>query len=144
MNQTKLIPFNRTEIQGVNYRLSNDVPVKLFFNARQQCTKIGFYILEELAIGHRYPHITFILIKNRTGYRLTDLGEAQATFGHLINLPIIKSYRERLGIAFNPKGNYYYIQMPLLNSIEAYTHRLLEFLTQLKTVADLKHRNLLK
>lgn len=137
------IPFKSSEIHEVNYLLSNDVPVKVERDANQKCYRLGFYILEELSIGHSYPHITFQLSKNQRGYLLTDCGYAHRTFKSLLRMPIIKIYRKRLGIG-QSKHHYYYIQMPLLNSVEAYTHRLLEFLTQIKTLADLNTRHLLK
>ena len=142
--KTNNLPFTTKEIRGVDYRLSNDVPVKVMFNAKHQCTRLGFYILEELAIRHRYPHITFSLTKNAKGYRLTDYGYAHRVFGKLLKLPVIHAYQKRLGIFYDPEVGCFYIQMPLLNSVEAYTHRLLELLTQIKTIADLQHRNLLK
>ncbi|XIF20195.1 MAG: hypothetical protein AJITA_00922 [Acetilactobacillus jinshanensis] len=95
-------------------------------------------------MGRQFPHITFSLTKNQKGYRLTDYGYAHKIFGKLLNSKIIQSYQQRLGIGYDSKSGRYYIQMPLLNSVEAYTHRILELMTQIKTVANLKRHHLLK
>ena len=143
-NYMQKIPFTKSEIHEVNYLLSNDIPVKIKRGPSHKCYQLGFYILEELSIGHQYPHITFNLSKNPNGYRLTDCSYAYQTFKSLLKRPIIQTYQKRLGISQQAQHHFYYIQMPLLNSIEAYTHRMLEFLTQIKTIADLNRRQLLK
>ncbi|QBP18519.1 hypothetical protein [Acetilactobacillus jinshanensis] len=141
MNQ---LPFTDEEIKGVDYRLSNDIPVKVFRDNEDKYYRLGFYILEEVSIGTQFPHITFDLTKNQKGYRLTDHGYAHKVFGDLLNFKPIQFYQQRLGIGYDPEKACFYIQMPLLNSVEAYTHRILELMTQIKTIADLKQRNLLK
>lgn len=140
----KNLSFTREEIKGVNYRLSKDMPVKIFYSQGHRCYRLGYYILEEVAIGRQFPHVTFNLTKNSKGYRVTDYGYAHLIFGNLLNSKIIKGYQDRLGISYDSKNGCYYIQMPLLNSIEFFTHRILELMTQIKTVADLKNRHLLK
>ena len=56
MNQ---LPFTDEEIKGVDYRLSNDIPVKVFRDNEDKYYRLGFYILEEVSIGTQYDWQTY-------------------------------------------------------------------------------------